>query len=158
MGNFELLPFSKPSIDQYRALITDPRVAKHMPLAQPSYSDDWISEWVLNKSATWGNPSFGPWSVWRENEFLGWAGFEPDSEGLSVGIVLHPKHWGFGEEVLRLISIRATNLFPDKMLILELPDSRRPEYFGRRFGLKKLGVATINGISFHRYQLDPSRL
>ena len=61
--DFELRSFSEPSVGQYGALICDPAVTKHMPLAEASYTDEWIENWVVQKASTWDDRRLGPWSV-----------------------------------------------------------------------------------------------
>lgn len=148
-----LKPFDLPTIDQYRGLICDPAVTRHMPLAETTYSDDWISSWISAKKATWPQGNLGPWSLWSGDEFAGWCGLEPDGEHLSVGIVLHKKFWGRGEEVLELMLKAWGDTLTGRKLVAEFPQSRKSERWALGLGLKPLDTISIGGNQFLRYEL-----
>lgn len=148
-----LKPFDLPTIDQYRRLICDPAVTRHMPLAETAYSDDWISSWINAKKAIWPQANFGPWSLWSANEFAGWCGLEPDGEHLSVGIVLHKKFWGRGEEVLELMLEAWGDKLKGRKLVVEFPQSRKSERWALNLGLNPMDTISIGETLFLRYEL-----
>lgn len=151
---FVLKDFSAPSIEQYRELICDPDVTKHMPLAQPEYTDEWIQEWISTKESIWPNKELGPWSVWYENSFVGWSGLEPEAEDLSVGIVLHKKYWGSGEAVLKLVFAKWENHLKGKRVTVEFPKSRDSSLWASKLGLRKIEEIEISNVIFVRYELS----
>lgn len=157
MSAVTLRAFSEPTVEQYRALITDPKVTRHMPLARSEYSDEWIVNWINNKAHTWENPELGPWSVWLGDQFLGWAGVEPEPEGLSLGMVLHRRYWGLGREVFATMLPRIQAYFGESRLVIELPGSRSSEVFAARLGLLDAGEQILEGRAFKRYFLDLER-
>lgn len=152
---FELRSFSAASLEQYRELICDPAVTKHMPLAETAYSDDWIQNWIRSKENTWLEKDRGPWSVWGNQNFAGWVGLEPDDEFLSLGLVLHKKFWGSGEAILRLVFSRWHENLNGRRVSVEFPASRKSELWATQLSLKSIGQVEISGVTFSRYELNP---
>ncbi len=151
--SFEFRPFNAASVEHYRKLICDPSVTRHMPLAEADYSDEWIQNWIAQKSAIWPQESVGPWSVWVNGAFAGWSGFEPDEQDLSFGVVLHKEFWGYG----RAIFSRAIELWADALdsrrIFFEFPLSRSSEVWAERYGLVLVGEIEFSGHKFMRYAL-----
>ncbi len=152
-SNLELRSFSEPSIGQYRALICDPAVTKHMPLSEADYTDEWIENWVSRKEATWGDLRLGPWSVWRGSDFVGWAGLEPIDKDLSLGLVLHKKHWGTGKEIVKLVLNEWSGKTQGRRLTVEFPASRKSHLWAASLGLVPIDTVEFSGVAFTRYEL-----
>lgn len=151
----ELLHFDRPTLEQYRNLLEDAAVNRYLPLASESYSDQWILDWISRKRMIWGNPELGPWSVWLNGEFAGWAGVEPDGEILSLGAVLHKHSWGNGRAILQAVCRKVSQLFPEAIeLEVELPVARGSARFASRLGLVRVGEKDIQGFSFDAYRLN----
>lgn len=149
----ELLDFDKPTVSQYASLLNSASVQRHMPLSDPSYSDEWISNWIKGKSKTWENPNKGPWSVWVNGQFAGWAGVEPCGDELSFGIVLLQSFWGQGELVVHSAFEKIQSEFPHALsVIVELPLSRKSARYSDRLGLIPLGTVEIAGQEFANYR------
>lgn len=149
----ELLSFEKPTIQQYFDLLNSPSVQRHMPLSAKSYSRTWVSNWIVSKSRTWPEKSSGPWSVWIEGEFAGWAGVEPSSGELSFGIVLLKSFWGSGARVIEFTLSRIRKEFPEHgSVLIELPISRRSDLYANRLGLQKIGIMELSGQQFVSYR------
>ena len=129
------------------------KVFKTLPYVGGHYSDEWIAGWIERKAETWPNPAFGPWSVWVDGEFAGWAGVEPDGPNLSYGIVLLKKFWGFGSEVTQKAIGLIRESFPDAdSMQIELPESRGSERFAKRLGLLFVGTIEMSGHKFMKYE------
>ena len=154
---FELRQFSSATVEQYRELICDPAVTRHMPLAEPTYSDEWIRNWIDSKASTWLEPDLGPWSIWVDQEFVGWVGLEPDREFLSLGLVVHKKFWGSGHSIVRLMFERWFEKLDGRRVVVEFPESRHSELWASQLDLKPMGHIEISGITFFRYELFPNR-
>lgn len=152
---FELKSFALPSIEQYRELICDPAVTRHMPLAQSSYSDEWIQNWIRSKENTWLEKDRGPWSVWTNRDFAGWVGLEPDDEFLSLGLVLHKEFWGSGRAILRLVFAEWHDKLNGRRIAVEFPASRNSELWATQLNLKPIGQVEISQVTFLRYELNP---
>ncbi len=124
-----------------------------MPLAEVDYSDEWIQNWIAQKSNTWPQENVGPWSVWVNGTFAGWSGFEPDEQDLSFGIVLHKQFWGYGRAVLsRAIDVWADAL-DTRRIFFEFPLSRSSELWATRLGLVPVEEIEFSGHTFMRYEL-----
>lgn len=150
---FELRQFSVATVDQYRELICHPAVTKHMPLAQKTYTNEWIRNWISSKESTWSDERLGPWSVWRDNEFAGWAGLEPEANDLSVGLVLHKKFWGNGQLILKLVFEKWQNYINERRVTVEFPRSRQSKIWASKLGLMPIEEIEIDGVAFVRYEL-----
>lgn len=150
---FKLKKFSAATVEQYRELICDPVVTKHMPLAQSTYTDEWIRNWISSKESTWSDERLGPWSIWRGNEFAGWAGLEPESNDLSVGLVLHKRFWGNGQIVLNLVFAQWQKDINERRVTVEFPKSRQSELWASKLGLVPIDEIEIDGVAFVRYEL-----
>ncbi|MBU6347580.1 MAG: GNAT family N-acetyltransferase [Actinomycetales bacterium] len=151
---FDLKPFSVPSIEEYRELICHPAVTRHMPLAQAEYSNEWIQEWIARKESTWPDKEYGPWSVWHNSTFVGWAGLEPEGEDLSVGIVLHKEYWGSGKVILKQVFTKMGRKIKGKRVTVEFPKSRHSAVWASRLGLVEIEEIEVSGIVFVRYELS----
>ena len=151
--NVDLLHFAEAGVENYRDLLNSRAVQQHLPLSDSHYSDEWIAGWIERKAETWPNPAFGPWSVWVDGEFAGWAGVEPDGPNLSYGIVLLKKFWGFGSEVTQKAIGLIRESFPDAdSMQIELPESRGSERFAKRLGLLFVGTIEMSGHKFMKYE------
>lgn len=150
----QLLPFDKPSASQYLDLLNSKAVQKHMPLSEDHYSLEWVEQWIRSKSHTWPDPESGPWSVWINDEFAGWAGIEPFDEACSLGVVLLQQFWGSGKAVLQAVCEKIRTQFPNVTeLQIELPLSRGSDRYASRLGLERIGEIEIAGSRFLTYRL-----
>lgn len=152
---FELKNFSVPSIEQYRGLICNPSVTRHMPLAETSYTDEWIQGWIRAKENTWPESELGPWSVWADQNFVGWVGLEPDGDFLSLGLVLNKQFWGSGQAILRLVFDQWHDKLNGRRIAVEFPASRRSALWATQLSLEPIGQVEISGVTFSRYELNP---
>lgn len=59
------------------ALLNEPRLRRHMPLAG-DVSRDEAAAWVHAKDAQWEVNGYGPWAVLLDGTFAGWAGFQAE--------------------------------------------------------------------------------
>ena len=124
-----------------------------MPLAENQYSDDWIQTWISAKESTWEEEGIGPWSIWLNGEFVGWAGLEPEDNYLGIAIVIHQEYWGHGKSIIRLMLNKWGPKIQGRKVIVDFPESRRSELWASRFGLAKIGQFDLSGFTFHRYEL-----
>ena len=158
LSRIDLRAFDAASIEQYRALITDPAVTKHMPLAMSNYTDEWIRNWVISKSNTWDDESLGPWSIWVEGEFAGWAGLEPDGDDLSLGIVTHKRYWGLGREIVAEVVKKWPKTLTSNRIVVEFPLSRKSGKWASKLPISLIGGIEIEGQVFEKYELDLERV
>ena len=144
---------------ELHALLTDPRVAKHMPLADLKVSYDWVANWKESKSVQWPDENMGPWAVYIDDRLAGWAGVQPDGqETVELAVVLNTWAWNRGAEVAAE-SIRRWKLFEDpRRIVIYLPESRDVASIAKRLNLKLEDSVEFSKLRFHRLAIADSRL
>jgi len=89
-------------------LANDPRVLRHMPLANGAMSEADIREWIVSKERIWEEHGFGPWGIRIRGAFAGWGGLQPWDDEVEVALVLRPEFWGWGRPIFaRFVSTAA---------------------------------------------------
>ena len=94
----ELVRLTEVPLAAVRTLLNEPRNARHMPLAG-DFTDDAAARWVAEKDEQWERYGYGPWAVLLDGVFAGWGGFQRESNGADLALVLLPQHWGHGRDV-----------------------------------------------------------
>src|SRR5687768_4532632 len=78
------------------ALMSDPRVRRHMPLARGDFGPAECARFVAAKERLWAEHGYGPWAFVIDGEFAGWGGLQPEGDEVDLGLVLRPGYWGAG--------------------------------------------------------------
>ena len=94
-GRIELVRLTEVSLDDVHALLTEPRLRRHMPLST-DVSREGAAAWVRGKDTQWQTNGYGPRAVLLDGGFAGWAGFQAEPGGADLAVVLLPGHWGSG--------------------------------------------------------------
>lgn len=55
----------------------------------------------LGKGCQWQQYGYGPWAFEIDQQFAGWGGLQYEEGDADLALVLHPKFWGSGKEVLQ---------------------------------------------------------
>jgi RimJ/RimL family protein N-acetyltransferase len=141
--------------DKLRALFTDQRVIRHMPLADPdAVSTEELQDWVAMKEAIKEQYGFGPQAILLDGDFAGWGGIEPDGDGASISLVLFPDFWGRGREILDVLLEEAFGRLGLSYVLVEFPPSRTRVRGLLSAGFREVGDRTIEGERFVVYRLD----
>ncbi|GLW90448.1 GNAT family protein [Actinokineospora globicatena] len=139
------------------ALLDDPAVRKHLPLASGRFDEAACAGFVAAKEEIWAEHGYGPWAFVADGEFVGWGGPQPEGDDVDIALVLHKRAWGLGraiyDEVVRRVFADPA---PDSVTVL-LPPSRRQAHALRRLGLTPDGDTTIDGHIFLRFRLRAPR-
>jgi RimJ/RimL family protein N-acetyltransferase len=153
-------PLSSIDAEELRALLSDPQVIRHMPLADPeTMSPDEIRDWVAGKKAITQQHGFGPRAILLDGDFAGWGGIEPDGDGASISLVLFLAFWGRGREILDVLLEEAFGRLGLPYVLVEFPPSRTRVRGLLHLGFREVGDRTIEGERFVVYRLDaPSGL
>jgi RimJ/RimL family protein N-acetyltransferase len=140
------------------ALMNDPRVRRHMPLARGAFGEAECARFVVAKERLWATHGYGPWAFVVDGVVAGWGGLQPEGDDVDLGIVLHPSHWGAGRAILaRLLRDAFEGLGAPSVVIL-LPPSRVRTSGVRRAGFVPDGELTVGGERFVRFRCwAPSR-
>lgn len=97
--NLEFKRLSEVDCAELVVLNTDPRVHKHMPLAESDYTEEKCRAWVEGKERQWVENGYGPWAFFIDGKFGGWGGFQRENGEPDLGLVLHPDYWGQGKQI-----------------------------------------------------------
>jgi [ribosomal protein S5]-alanine N-acetyltransferase len=76
-----------PEVDpaELVALMNDPRVLRHMPLARGPFGPAECARFVAAKERLWAEHGYGPWAILVDGALAGWGGLQPDGELLVGG-------------------------------------------------------------------------
>jgi RimJ/RimL family protein N-acetyltransferase len=134
------------------ALMNDPLVRRHMPLARGTFGPAECARFVAAKERLWETHGYGPWAFVVDGAVAGWGGLQPEDGDVDLGIVLHPSHWGAGRAILaRLLRDAFEGLGAPSVIIL-LPPSRVRTSGVRRAGFVPDGELTVAGERFLRFR------
>lgn len=135
------------------ALMNDPRVRRHMPLAKEPFGDAAYEAFVAAKERIWAEHGYGPWAFVVDGRFAGWGGIQPEQGEADLGLVLHPDYWGLGrrlyDEILRF-AFEERGL--ESVTVL-LPPTRTRLRGLARLGFEADGEVQVGGERFLRFRL-----
>lgn len=135
------------------ALMNDPDVRRHLPLARGRFGAEQCARFVEAKERMWKQRGYGPWGFVLDGEFIGWGGLQPEGDDADVGLVLRRTHWGLGRLLYsRILSFAFDELGLESVIALLPPSRRRGGGLSRR-GFLPDGEVSIDGQRFHRYRL-----
>jgi RimJ/RimL family protein N-acetyltransferase len=143
--------------DAIVALMNDPAVRRHLPLARGPFGVSDCESFVAAKERMWEDSGFGPWAFVLDDEFIGWGGLQPEGEDVDVGLVLARKHWGAGPALFRRILACAFDELGVDSVIALLPPSRTRVAALGRLGFRDDGEVLIEGQRFIRYRRSRTR-
>lgn len=147
------MPLRDAPSDELAALLNDPRVTRHMPLAQ-EVDIAWVDTWKNQKSALWPNPDFGPWAVYLDNKLAGWVGLQPDGDGeVELAVVLNTWAWSNGLRIANRALVRWRQIDPASPINLYFPTSRPVDLIAERLGLEIIDRAEFAGHEFVKLRL-----
>jgi ribosomal-protein-alanine N-acetyltransferase len=135
------------------ALMNDPQVRRHMPLARGAFGPAECDAFVANKERQWQEHGYGPWAFIIDGEFAGWGGIQDEGGEADVGLVLRPKYWGAGRVLYERIIAHAFGELGFSSVIALLPPSRTRLSGVLKLGFRPDGELTIAGERFLRYRL-----
>jgi [ribosomal protein S5]-alanine N-acetyltransferase len=135
------------------ALMNDPLVRRHMPLARGTFGAAECARFVAAKERLWAEHGYGPWAFVIDGEFAGWGGLQPEGDEVDLGLVLRPRHWGAGRVLYERLLTQAFDEMRLASVIILLPPSRVRVTGVLRLGFRPDGELQIMGERFVRYRL-----
>lgn len=135
------------------ALMNDPRVRRHLPLARGTFGPAACARFVAAKERLWAKHGYGPWAFVIDDEFAGWGGLQPEGNDVDLGLVLRPKFWGTGRVLYRRLVAYAFEERRVTSVIILLPPSRVRVSGVLALGFLPDGEVQIAGERFLRYRL-----
>lgn len=136
--------------DDLLAVLNDPRLARHMPLWS-AFDPAGLADWIEAKQQLAVPAGLGPRAVLLDGDCVGWAGLQPEPYGLDLAVVLAPRAWGAGQDVVRQLLADAAAAGIEQVQ-LALPPSRRVDGWLARHGWQPTGEAD----GFRVFRLDLS--
>ena len=154
MGAFKKNRFNKVDKNLMIQLLTHPLVQRHMPLSSSSFGEKEYNAFIIAKEKIWEAHGFGPSAYFVDNQFIGWAGIQPDEgDDFEIAIVIHPQYWGYGRQIYKeLIQYAFSELKLHSVTVL-FPPSRTRIRGILKAGFVEEGETFIDGERFFRYRL-----
>lgn len=148
---FKRLPEVDPA--EIMALMNDPEVRRHLPLASGHFGAEQCQRFVEGKERMWEEHGFGPWAFMHGGEFIGWGGLQPEGDDADVGLILRPQSWGLGKRLYAMIVAYAFDELGLASVIAMLPPTRARGGGLQRLGFEPDGDVTVGGERFVRFRL-----
>ena len=149
-----------PEIDpaEIIALMNDPQVRRHLPLASGHFGPAECERFVESKEKMWHQHGFGPWAFVQNDEFIGWGGLQPEDNDADIGLILRPQSWGVGRHLYEVIVSFAFQELGLDSVIAMLPPTRSRGGGLQWLGFELDGEALIAGERFVRFRLHRRQL
>lgn len=135
-------------------LMNNPRVRRHMPLANGRFGAAECDEFIAAKERLWKDYGYGPWALLTGGKFVGWGGLQPEGDEVDLALVLHPNYWGIGKLFYKEIISHAFGSLGFKSVTALLPPTRARVRGLLLLGFKREGEVEIAGERFIRYRLN----
>lgn len=138
------------------AHMSDPLVARHLPLWTGPWDQAQAAQFVALKQATWARDGLGHWAFLGDGAYVGWGGFQKEGDDWDFGLVLTAQAFGLGPRITRqaLAYARAAPMI-DSVTFL-LPPSRRHLRALDRMGACPEGTQNVDGAHFLKFRLPTS--
>lgn len=149
---FARLPEIAPN--EIIAHMSNPRVAKHMPLLTFEWDDVAVAKFVAMKEDCWRRDGLGHWAILSNSKYVGWGGFQWEGDEWDYGLVLRPESFGLGARISRKAIEFA--LADDRIPFVTflLPPSRKNLGALTRLGATFVDEIEYDGSTFLKYRLE----
>ena len=134
--------------------MSDPRVAKHMPLLNFRWNQKRLTAFLAMKEQAWRRDGLGHWAFLVDGTYVGWGGFQKEGVDWDFGLVLKPSAFGFGPAITRkaIAFAKADARIP--YITFLLPPSRKHLRSLGRFGARFVGEVSNQNEWFLKFTLD----
>ncbi|PQA88785.1 GNAT family N-acetyltransferase [Marinicaulis flavus] len=136
------------------AHMSDPRVARHMPLLTGGWDRRVCDEFVAAKEERWRRDGLGHWAFLSDGAYAGWGGFQKEGDEWDFGLVLKPECFGLGARIVRKAIGFAIADKRIPYVTFLLPPSRKQLGGLNRLGAAFVGETEYDGAVFLKYRLD----
>lgn len=146
------LAFDASPAEEWIELLNSGLVRKHL-IQHPLFTKVTIEIWLQNKIKEDQDPGCRIRAVHSDGKLVGWCGIQIESRNYELALVLAPKYWGHGREVINQVRKWAQEL-GHKQLLAHLPQTRpQTKALERLFG-QPVGISNINGHIFNTYRIE----
>lgn len=150
--SFVRLPEISP--DEIVAHMSDPRVARYMPLLTSNWDREAVANFVAAKEACWRHDGLGHWAILYNDSYVGWGGFQKEGDEWDYGLVLKAQSFGLG----MLVSRKAINFaIADERIpfvTILLPPARKNFGALTKFGAKFVDEVEHTGVKFLKFRVE----
>lgn len=143
-------------LDRLVSHMSDPRVARHMPLLTQPWTRTDAAAFVRAKEDCWRRDDLGHCAILQGGDYIGWGGFQKQGEDWDFGLVLVPEAFGLGDRITRAFVAAARENPRIPHVTFLLPPSRRNLGGLRRLGAVALGEVVHAGAVFRKFRVDTS--
>jgi len=153
-NNYSFVRLTDIPAASIREHMSDPRVAKHLPLmTKTEWQDSDVDSLVKVKEACWTKDGLGHWAILSGETYIGWGGFQKEAKEWDFGLVLHPDHFGHGLRITHQ-ALRYAADHPDIFEVtFLLAPSRKNLGALKRFGAEFVGEVNYADQAFLKYRL-----
>ena len=138
--------------DGWLELLNSDLVRKHL-IQHPVFTSDTVAIWLQSKVEVDREPCCLMRAIQSDGRLIGWCGIQIESGEYELALVLSPKFWGHGREVVNQIKLWAREL-GHKHLLAHLPQTRpQTKALERLFG-KPIRVSNIHNTVFNTYKIE----
>lgn len=136
------------------AHMSDARVAKHMPLLNFEWDEAALAKFIEAKETCWRRDGLGHWAILCDGTYVGWGGFQKESDEWDYGLVLKPEFFGLGARISKkaIEFAKADERIP--YITFLLPPSRKNLGGLARLGARFVKKIEYDGAQFLKYRLD----
>ncbi|NGX56940.1 MAG: hypothetical protein K1060chlam5_01194 [Candidatus Anoxychlamydiales bacterium] len=152
--NIEFIRLTEIKKSDIIALMNNPKVLNHMPLALAHFGEEEYDKFINEKKNIWKEHGYGPWAFIANGNFIGWGGLQPEHNDIEIALVLHPNFWGIGKTIYDKIIHYAFEDLHLKSVIVLLPLTRKHVKGLLKLGFEKDGNLEIDGKLFLCYRLS----
>ena len=136
------------------AHMSDPRVAEHMPLLTFEWDAKAVAKFVAQKERYWERDGLGHWAILSNGRYVGWGGFQKESDEWDFGLVLRPDAFGLGRRVTKKAIDFAVSDERIPYVTFLLPPSRKHLGALERLGVRHVGEIEYDGAKFLKFRLE----
>ena len=142
------------SLDELIQHMSDPRVARHMPLQDFTWDNESAANFISAKEQYWQKDGLGHWAILSDSKYVGWGGFQKEGQDWDFGLVLKPEYFGLGPQITEKAVAFAKQDKRMPFITFLLPLSRKNLKALDRLGAYFVKEIQHEGVSFLKYQLD----
>lgn len=141
-------------LDVIERHMTDPRIARHLPLLDGVWDHDRTAEFVATKESYWERDGLGHQAILHDGTYAGWGGFQKENDEWDYGLVLRPEFFGIGQRIIEdaIAFARADARIPFVTFLLPLSRIRMKSL--ARLGATYDEELEYNGVRFRKFRLD----
>lgn len=136
------------------AHMSDPRVARHLPLLTFAFDFAAAEAFIEAKESCWRRDGLGHWAILSDGEYVGWGGFQKEGDEWDFGLVLTADAFGRGIAIAKKALAIAIDDPRIPYVTFLLPPSRKNLGALSRAGAQFVGDVMYAGAAFRKYRLD----